>query len=108
MHITLIPQRRDDRLALHRTDDTLTINGVAYDFAALPEGATLPRAAVDCDWLVSDVSRIDGALHLALILPFGPGAPQETLCPAPLLVAGDGPVALPPYDLTPEDAPDAD
>lgn len=99
--ITLIPQRRDDSLTLHCAGDVLTTNDTAFDFTQLPEGATLPRDAVDCDWLASDVTRIDGVLHLALILPHGPIPPVPppealaVLFPAPLHITGDGPVALP-------------
>ena len=39
MQITLTPQRRDDTLTLTRSGDVLTINGEAFDFAAIPEGA---------------------------------------------------------------------
>ena len=60
MQITLTPMRRDDALTLHRAGDVLTINGVAYDFGPLPEGALLCRAAVGCDWLASDVGRVGG------------------------------------------------
>lgn len=98
MQITLTPMRRDDRLSVERHGDTLVLNGTPYDFSHLPEGAVLPRAAVDCAWLASDVGRRGGALQLALLLPHGAGAPPETLFPAPLDLTQDGPVALPPYD----------
>jgi hypothetical protein len=88
--------RRDDRLALTKSGDVLTINGEAFDFTDLPDGATLPQSAVACDWLASDVERIGGAIHLFLILPHGANAPAETLFPTPIM-AGDGPVTLPPY-----------
>ena len=97
MHITFSPQRRDDRLTLERQGDTLLINGEALDMAAIPEGATLPRAAVACDWLASDIERIGGTLHLAILLPHGPAAPPETLFPAPI-AAGNGPIALPAWE----------
>lgn len=89
----------DRRLIPHRAGDVLTINEIAYDFSPLPEGATLPRAAVACEWLASDVERIDGALHLTLILPHGPNAPEATRFPEPVTLTGDGPVALPPYSI---------
>ena len=98
MQITLTPQRRDDHLSLVRSGDVLTINGEAFDFAAIPEGCTLPRDAVACDWLASDIPRIGGQLYLTLILPHGADAPQATLSPAALTLTGDGPVALPPYE----------
>ncbi|MDR5651796.1 hypothetical protein [Ruixingdingia sedimenti] len=106
MRITLAPQRSDDRLDLHRAGDVLTINGTAHDFGALAEGAVLPRAAVGCDSLVSDVTRQGGVICLTLILPHGAVAPEATLFPAPLEIAADGPVALPPYEAAPEAGPD--
>ncbi len=97
MQITLSPMRRDDRLDLRLAGDVLTINGEAFDFSALPDGATLPREAVTSDWLASDVERIGGVIHLTLILPHGADAPQETLFPV-AIVAGDGPITLPAYE----------
>ena len=96
--ITLSPTRRDDQLTLSKSGDTLTINGEAFDFSTIPEGATLPRAAVDFEWLLSDVERTGGRLHLTLILPHGANAPVETTFPAAIDLDSDGPVFLPPYD----------
>ena len=101
MQITLTPQRRADTLTLMRSGDVLTINGDAFDFAAIPEGGTLPRDAVACDWLAGDVTRSGGVLHLTLILPHGADAPQATLFPAPITLTGDGPVTLPTNEVTP-------
>jgi hypothetical protein len=95
MHISLTPMRRDDRLYLTRAGDILTFNGAAFDFGPIPEGATLPQDAVNCQWLASDIWRLDGVLHLTLILPHGPLAPQATLFPVPIMLARDGPVPLP-------------
>lgn len=100
MHLTFSPMRRDDRLSLSRAGDVLTINGVAFDFGPLPDGATLPRAAVDCEWLAGPVERIGGVLHLTLILPHGPNAPEATRFPEPITVTGDGPITLPAYEVT--------
>lgn len=108
MQITLTPMRRDPALTLHRKGDMLTLNGEAFDFSPLPDGASLPREAVACPWLASDVERIGGALHLTLILPHGTKAPPETLFPAPVIDPPDGPVALPPHALPDENADDAD
>lgn len=98
MHIRFSPQRHDTPLSLSRKGDTLSINDVAYDFSPLPEGAVLPRAAVACDLLASDVTRIGGVLQLTLLLPHGANAPPETLFPAPLDLLTDGPARLPPHD----------
>jgi hypothetical protein len=95
--------RHDQPLALSRTGDTLMLNGESFDLSAIPEGATLPRAAVACDWLASDIERVNGQLHLTLILPHGPNAPAQTMFPAALHLTGDGPVELPPHDAAPEE-----
>jgi hypothetical protein len=99
MQISFSPMRRDDTLTLSRRGDVLTLNGEAYDFSGLPEGATLPRDAVTCDWLAGDVTRIGGVIHLTLILPHGIDAPHETLFPASILAA-DGAIPLPPFEVT--------
>lgn len=109
MHITLTPTRSDAALTLHRAGDILTINGETLDLSVIPEGASLPASAVDCPWLTGEITRIGGALHLALILPHGPipwPAPPEAAAvthPAPIHVIADGPISLPSY--TPPEEP---
>jgi len=98
MHITLTPMRHDTPLMLERHGDSLTVNGTALDFSPLPEGATLPRDAVECEWLASDITRSGGVLHLTLILPHGANAPEETRFPKALVLTTDGPVELPAYE----------
>ena len=108
MIISFSSQRRDDSLTLHVAGDVPTINGTAYDFGPLPEGAILPRDAVNCEWLASDVTRIGGRIHLTLILPHGPipyPAPPEAaavLFPQPIHVTSNGPIALPSWAPPPE------
>lgn len=95
MQITLTPLRSDDVLTLWRKGDILTINGEDMDLTRLPEGATLPREAVACSWLVSDIERSAGVLRLTLVFPHSVDAPLEARFPAPLILTEDGPVALP-------------
>lgn len=75
--------------------DVLTINGEAFDFTQLPEGATLPHGAIASDWITGPVSRINGELHLKLRLPLGPNPSQAATFPEPIHVTQDGPVTLP-------------
>jgi hypothetical protein len=98
MQIILSPIRAETPLTLHRAGDVLTVNGEAFDLSGIPEGATLPREAVACDWLASDITRRGGSLQMTILLPHGANAPEETRHPAPLELTSDGPVALPPYD----------
>lgn len=95
MKINLSPQRRDDNLTVTKQGDTLTINGTEYDFSVIPDGATLPKNATDCEWLASDIERIDGVLHLTLLLPHGKDASHEARFPQPIVNPVDGILELP-------------
>ena len=95
MKITLNPQRRGDTLTAAKSGETLTINGVAYDFSVIPEGATLPASAVDCEYINGDVERINSVLHISIILPHGPNPSQAVAFPAPIINPADGVLELP-------------
>ena len=99
MKITFSPVRRDAELRCHRAGDVLTLNGEAFDFGPLPEGAHLPAEAIESDWFAGPVERIGGELHLVLYLPHGAHAPEATRFPAPVSMTADGLVPLPPYDV---------
>lgn len=98
MEINFSPVRLDETLAVHRRGDVLYINGEACDLTPLLEGATLPASAIDSKWLAGQVDRVEGELHLTLVLPHGPNAPHSTRFPEPITVTEDGPVALPIYN----------
>ena len=95
MHITITPQRRDDTLTVSKAGDTLTINGTAFDFSVIPDGATLPASAVDCKYVTGNLERIAGVLHLSLLLPTGPDASHAANFPAPIINPADGVLELP-------------
>lgn len=95
MIIKLSPQSRIDTLKIIKNGDALIINDVEYDFSVVPDGATLPINAVDCEWLVSDVERIDGVLNLTLFLPYGEDATEAAKFPAPIINPADGELELP-------------
>lgn len=100
MQIEFTPVRTDTRLALERHGDCLIVNGERFDFAPLPEGAELPAEAIESDWFTGVVRRVNGVLHLAVRLPHGADAPDETLFPQPVMALKDGPVGTPPYSKT--------
>lgn len=95
MLINLSPIRDDRVLNITKQGDTLTINGVSYDFSQLPNGATLPREAINCEWIVSDVNRINGEIELTILLPHGANASHEARFPHPIVMNNDGQVVLP-------------
>lgn len=95
MKIALSPSRRDDVLTVVKAGDVLTINGAAFDFSALPDGATIPAGEIPCEWIIGPVERVAGRLHFTLILPHG-GNPSEAVAfPAPIDNPPDGALALP-------------
>lgn len=95
MHIKLNPQRRDDQITVIKSGDTLTINGEAFDFSVIPEGATLPSDAVSSEFFSGPVERIDGVLHITLTLPHGANPVQDVAFPADIIDPPDGEIALP-------------
>ena len=101
MKIKLSPMRMDERLDAYINGDILTVNGIALDFRQLQDDEQLPCSAIDSPWIMSDVHRIQGDIHITLRLPHGPNAPHETRFPAaftePMTVIS-GPVPLPPYN----------
>src|SRR5690606_18389164 len=101
--ISFAPQRHDGALTVARHGDILTINGDLVDLSAIPEGATLPEGAINNPWIVGPVERIDGVLHVTLLLPHGPNPSQAVAYPEPIALAGNGPVAVP-HDPAPQEA----
>lgn len=95
MRIFFSPQRRDDALTLVRSGDTLVVNGDAVDLSVVPDGTTLPASAIDNDWIVGKVERIDGVLHVTVLLPHAANPPQAVAFPEPITVTQDGPIEMP-------------
>lgn len=103
MHINLSPQLRSDTLTVTKAGDVLTINGEAYDFSSLPDGATIPAGEVPCELIIGPVERIAGEIHLTLIMPHGPNPPAEVAFPAPIEAVPDGEVMYPRAPVPPDD-----
>lgn len=95
MYITLTPIIMDASLVVVRSGDVLTINDEGYDFSGLPDGATTPAGTVPCQWIAGPVERIDGVLHLTLLLPHGYYPPSTVAHPDPIIDPPDGPLDLP-------------
>jgi len=94
MLINFSPIRSDRALEITKIGETLKINGVPYDFSPLADGATLPREAIDCEWICGNVERINGELVIPILLPHGPDASEAARFPEPINVT-DGEVVLP-------------
>ena len=101
MKIKLSPVRCDEQLSASVVGDAITLNGIKFDFSQLSAGDTLPKSAVYCQWIASDVERIGDEIYLTLILPHGANAPHETRFPtaySEFMTVTDGEVPLPPYN----------
>ncbi|TNF60717.1 MAG: hypothetical protein EP307_08115 [Rhodobacteraceae bacterium] len=85
----------DAGLSLSRKGDTLIVNGESFDFAALPEGALLPRGAIASDWFAGDVTRTEGTLRIAILLPIHAAASEAARFPVELRLDRDGVISLP-------------
>ncbi len=105
MQINFSPVRQDTRLKLERQGETLYINGTAYDFSELAEGATQQPDGPESAVFAAPVRRCEGGLVVTLVLPHGPNAPQETLFPDTLHVRDDGPIAVPFWEPSPPQKP---
>ena len=98
MRINLIPHiptNSADTLAVTKNGDVLTINGEAFDFSMVPDGGTIPAGVVPCEFIVGPIERINGALHLTLILPIGWTPEPWQAFPDPIIDPSDGPLDLP-------------
>lgn len=98
MIITFTPQgEHSTKLSFLRVNgDTITINDQSYDLAGIPEGATLPEVK-ESDFILGKVERIDGELHVNVLLPFDKlPQPEAVLFPDPVKITS-GEVELP-YD----------
>ena len=95
MIIKLSPQRRDETLVISKKGDVLTINGEDYDFTLVPEGATLPAAAIQSPFIAGDVVRTGGTLIVPLVLPHGVEPSEAVAFPADIKANADGRITLP-------------
>lgn len=82
-------------LIVSKRSDVLTINGERFDFRPLPDGATLPSAAIDCEWISGDVTRVDGQLIITLRLPLDQDSSPAACFPADIINPPDGNVSIP-------------
>ena len=96
MLIDFAPVRGATDYALAMRGDTLRINGAPLDLSALPEGGELPADAIRCDLIAGPVTRDADGLRITLVLPCTATDPEARRFPAPVEVALDGPIAVPP------------
>ena len=77
------------------TGQVLNINGENFDFSAMPDGATLPRSAINSEWFAGDVEMISGDLAVTLLFPNPANYSPEQAFPVDLVGVPNGPVVFP-------------
>ncbi|MDQ1183592.1 hypothetical protein [Agrobacterium larrymoorei] len=105
MKISLSPIRLNDTLIVEKNGDRLRINGDLLNFGPLPEGGTIKLSDIPGGWICDDVRRINGDLHICLVLPHGSDPAECVAFPSPLENPPDGVIDLPfsPYSTTSEE-----
>jgi hypothetical protein len=96
MILTLIPQRGlpgQLETTIHVTGDVLTVDGIAYDLSAIPEGGEgIPEGEHP---FAGPISREDGVLHASVIVRLDDTAAFDQPDSPWTVIAIDGPVAIP-------------
>ena len=87
MKFVFTPQRRDESLHISVSGETVTMNGIDFDFSVIPEGATLPSDAISSEFFFGDVSRISGELEVGVLLPHGANPAKEIAFPEPVIIS---------------------
>lgn len=95
MKIHWSPIRMDETYTLERDGDIVTVNDEIFNFSSLPEGATLPASAIDNKFFCGPVEKIDGELHLTMLLPHGADASEAARFPTVMDVTENGLVEMP-------------
>lgn len=97
MHITLSPTRGlpgDPETVLAVSGDILTVDGVAYNLSAIPEGGEAIPEGADHPF-VGTITRAGGTVHCTLRVHLGDdAAPDQPTSPWTTIVAR-GPVTIP-------------
>ena len=103
MKIKFTPVRMGEQLTASVVDaDKIILNGEELDFTPLFDGETIESSDVGNKWVSGTVSRIDGELHITLVVPHGPNAPYETRFPSTeYMTVESGAVDVPEYDAEP-------
>jgi hypothetical protein len=90
--VAALPSRTP--LAITVAGEALTINGDTIDFSVVPEAGRIADAWKLHPMLAGTVERIDGLLHVTVLLPYS-GADGHVEPPSPVLDPPDGPLTLP-------------
>lgn len=95
MIIYLSPILMDATLHVVKRGRVLEINGEVFDFSPMPEGASIPRHAINSEWFADTVTLEGGVLEVTLLLPISRDASEAARFPEPIVNPEDGELELP-------------
>ena len=95
MRISFSPQRSEASLTIRKSGELLIIGDTSIDFSSIPDGATVQDARRFHAMLRGAIERIDGEIHVTVVLPIGPAAPEAVRFPSTVTVIADGAIANP-------------
>lgn len=88
--IVLSPQFSNAELRLEKTGSFLKINGVPCYFGTLNDGDEIPSEAIDSDVIVGGIKKVDGIVHLTVIMPYSDAdVPEHIRFPEPIMLIED-------------------
>lgn len=101
--INFTPQVSDAKLEMSKSGEALIINGVDVDFSDMPDGADYPAEAIESDFVSGGISKVDGVVHMTIIMPYihTDDIPESVSYPSGVFVEQDGRISLP-TDILPE------
>ena len=92
MKINLSPVFSEESIEASVNMDSITINGVAFDFSRLPAGYELPSSAIETEHFTGSVIRDEaGHIELTLRFPHPYDASENMRFPEPVITE-EGPV----------------
>lgn len=94
LKINFSPVRADrEQVTAHWADPVLTVDGEPYDLSELGDGDDAEHE------VLQKVERTGDDYEVTFTIYHGAKAPEATRFPLPLMVASDGSVAVPEYDV---------
>lgn len=90
MKINLSPVFSEDTISAFVNGDSITVNGLEFDFSKLPKGYELPASAIDSIHFVGRISRgLDSVIELTLRFPHPFNASEDMRFPKSLVCVGN-------------------
>lgn len=89
--IALSPKFSEAMLRLEKSGNMLKLNGTPCHFETLnDDDDEIPSDAINCDWILGAIKKIDGIINLTIIMPYSNSeAPEYVRFPEPIMLIED-------------------